>query len=271
MIFRRQFFLLAALACSVQRAYADDGLTQTTISFYANGKAVGGIIFAIGAKTEAAAKANQIDQDAQGIHLVGNVQASLTPQSLQSFILLGDDVRVIKTPITPDRAKAVRDLEAMSGPDQLYRGRAASANVTSDEWAQQSAIDTANMKRLAEIIDAYGWPGLHFAGMASQTAFLVLQHADKDSQLKYLPLLRDAVKRADALGSDLALLEDRVRISDGRAQLYGTQLIGEPLRFAPIEDEQHVDERRRSIGLPPLAEYAKLFGVTYRATESNPN
>jgi len=29
------------------------------------------------------------------------------------------------------------------------------------------------------------------------------------------------------------------------------------------EDKAHVDERRRSVGLPPLAEYAKMFGLSY--------
>jgi hypothetical protein len=86
----------------------------------------------------------------------------------------------------------------MAGPDQLYRGRSATGNLSPEEWKKQNEIDAANMKRLAEIIDAYGWPGLRFAGAASQTAFLVLQHADHDSQRKYLPLLRAAVKRNDA-------------------------------------------------------------------------
>lgn len=98
---------------------------------------------------------------------------------------------------------------------------------------------------------------------AAWTAFLVLQHADTGTQRKYLPLLRDAVRRKDALGSHLAMLEDRVRVADGKPQLYGTQLGGAPLRFDPIEDEAHVDERRAGVGLPPMAEYARMFGASY--------
>lgn len=59
------------------------------------------------------------------------------------------------------------------------------------------------------------------------------------------------------------MLEDRVRIKEGKPQLYGSQLSGNPLCFDPIEDEAHVDERRRSIGLEPLADYAKRFGLAY--------
>jgi hypothetical protein len=164
------------------------------------------------------------------------------------------------------RAKAVRDLEAMAVPDQLYRGKSITGDLPPEEWKKQGEIDAANMKRLAEIIDTFGWPGMRFAGAASSTAFLVLQHADHASQRKYLPLLREAVKRHDAVGSELAMLEDRVRVADGKPQLYGTQLTaGKPLRFAPIEDEAHVDERRAGVGLPPLAEYAKMFGLSYPA------
>lgn len=31
----------------------------------------------------------------------------------------------------------------------------------------------------------------------------------------------------------------------------------------PIEDELHVDERRTSVGLPPLKEYLKFFRLEY--------
>lgn len=263
MILRSKLLSLAAFAIMAQPSYADDALAQTTISFYADGKPVGGLIFPIGVKVQTAAVANRIDRDEKGIYFKGNVEAGLTSSAGQPVALFGDEVVVTKEGISPERAKAVQDIDAMLGPDQLYRGRSATAELTPDEWKRQTEIDRANMKRLGEIIDAFGWPGLHFAGAASRNAFLVLQHADNANQRNYLPLLRDAVKRNDALGADLALLEDRVRVADGKPQLYGSQLSGKPLRFNPIEDESHVDERRRSIGLMPMAEYAKLFGLTY--------
>jgi hypothetical protein len=258
-----RILLIGALAGVALSGRAEDGLTQTTVSFYAGGKPVGGMIFAIGAKAELSAQANHVDSDATSRHLTGNVQARLIPDGGQSFILFGEDVVFSKAPISAERAKAVRDLEAMAATDQLYRGRSVQGDLTPEEWQQQTAIDVANTKRLAEIIDAFGWPGLRFAGAASQTAFLVVQHADHDTQRKYLPLLRDAVQRGDARGNNLALLEDRILIADGKPQIYGSQLGGTPLQFEPIEDEAHVDDRRRAIGLPPMAEYAEMFGLTY--------
>lgn len=254
--------ILACIAQTAQMAQADDGLTQTTISVHAGGKPVGGLMFPIGAKVKTSAVANRIDTGDRQVRYAGNVQGRITVLAGE-VILFGGELVVSTEAISAERHRAVRDLEAMAGPDQLYRGRSLSGELSAEEWKLQTSIDVANMKRLAEIIDSFGWPGLRFAGAASQTAFAVLQHADPASQRKYLPLLRDAVGRSDALGSHLAMLEDRVRIREGKPQLYGSQLSGDPLRFDPIEDEARVDERRRSIGLEPLADYAKRFGLTY--------
>jgi hypothetical protein len=53
------------------------------------------------------------------------------------------------------------------------------------------------------------------------------------------------------------MLTDRIRVLEGRAQLYGTQFdwdqngVMSPL---PIEDEPGVDQRRAQLGLEPLAQ-----------------
>ena len=258
---------LTALLCTAQACRADAPLTQTTISVYADGKPVGGLIFPIGTTIDVGAIAVHTDRVGDNARYTGNVQSRFTPPAGQPIILFGEDVAVNVEPVSAERLRAVHDLEAMASSDQLYRGRSGMTRLTPAEWKLQTAIDTANMKRLAGIIEVDGWPSLHFAGAASRTAFLVLQHADHASQKKYLPLMRDAVRRSDALAVDLALLEDRVRMDDGQKQIYGSQLSGDPLRFYPIEDEAHVDERRRSIGLEPLTEYAKSFGLRYVAGE----
>jgi len=263
--FRPHALALAVLASLALPGHADEPLTQTSITVYAGGKPVATLMMPIGAKGNMTAAANHIDDGDMGAHFTGNVQGKLTLPAALEVVFYGEDIELKSEKVSPERAKAVRDLEAMAVPDQLYRGKSVTGNLSPEEWKKQGEIDAANMKRLAEIVDAFGWPGVRFAGAASQTAFLVLQHADHDSQRKYLPLLREAVKRHDAIGGDLAMLEDRVRVADGKPQLYGTQLANNPMRFQPIEDEAHVDERRASVGLPPLAEYAKMFGLSYPA------
>ena len=262
MMIKLLVLFFAVLGWSAPTSYAQ-GLHQTTISMFANGRPIGGLIFPIGTRIEPSLVSNRVDTNATESTYGGNVQGRFTPPAGQPIVFFGEQIVVDQQPISPARAKAVQDLEGMGASDQLYRGRDVTGKLTPEEWQQQTAIDVANMRRLAEVIDTYGWPGLHFAGAASQTAFLVLQHADHASQRKYLPAMRDAVQRNDALAGHLAMLEDRVRLADGKPQLYGSQLKTKPLGFEPIEDEEHVDERRRSIGLEPLADYAKNFGLTY--------
>lgn len=54
-----------------------------------------------------------------------------------------------------------------------------------------------------------------------------------------------------------AMLEDRIRMFEGRPQIYGSQFQpdenGKTVPY-PIENPGQVDERRRAVGLPPLQE-----------------
>ena len=118
------------------------------------------------------------------------------------------------------------------------------------------------------MIDKYGWLGEDVVGHhGNKTIFAVIQHADLQVQLKYLPLMRQAVKDGKAHGSDLAYLEDRVAIGLGKNQYYGTQIRYDPdtrkNQVSPIEDECQVDARRASLGMEPLEIYAKSFHILY--------
>ena len=54
--------------------------------------------------------------------------------------------------------------------------------------------------------------------------------------------------------ADVAVLEDRQRVANGRKQIYGTQftVAGGRVTLAPMEDSAHVDLRREGAGLPPF-------------------
>lgn len=137
-------------------------------------------------------------------------------------------------------------------------------------FEKQGEIDRRNMARLEEIIQRHGWPGKTLVGEeASNAAFLILQHSTLSLQKKYFSLVKDGVARGEVSAGDAALLEDRIRVGEGKKQLYGSHLhsgsdTGWKLELHPIEDEDHVDERRASVGLPPLAEYLKEFGLEYK-------
>ena len=138
-------------------------------------------------------------------------------------------------------------------------------------FMKQDALDRANMARLAQIVQTYGWPGIKQVGEAASTAaFLILQHAGLEEQRRYFPTMKDAVSKGNARPGQLAMLEDRILLRENKKQLYGTQVRSGPdtqgkLVVRPIEDEHNVDARRAAEGLPPLTEYLKEVGIVYVA------
>ena len=81
-------------------------------------------------------------------------------------------------------------------------------------------------------------------------------------------MMRDAVKKGNANGSELALLEDRIAIGKGQKQIYGSQLYQDKKNgkylLSPIEDEINVNKRRASVGLGSIEEYVKHWGIIYK-------
>lgn len=182
--------------------------------------------------------------------------------------------------LAPELSKELVELEKS---DQELRGTlqelmmaSQSRKLTAEEqkrqgamWEEQTARDRRNMERLSAIIGKHGWPGKKLVGAkGSKVAFLILQHAEQADQEKYFPLLQQAAESGDAGLADAAMMEDRILMRQGKKQKYGTQLrsTGEgKIELYSIEDEEHVAERRKRVGLPPLEEYVKLFGLEYVA------
>ena len=132
--------------------------------------------------------------------------------------------------------------------------------------------DSINLVKVINILDRYGWVGQEKVGtQANQTIFLVIQHSDLTTQQKYLPIMRDAVRRGNAAASALALLEDRVALGEGRKQIYGSQ-IGrnqETNKYyvEPLEDPDNVDVRRSGVGLESLGNYVKRWDIVWSVEE----
>lgn len=161
----------------------------------------------------------------------------------------------------------VTDQSYRSQIDEIQKKHGSDSPEMREIWAKQRPIDEANLARLEAIIAAHGWPGRTLVGEdGAMGAFLILQHADLPYQKKYLPLARRAAAAGELRTQSLALLEDRVLVREGKKQIYGSQLKSDEsgnMVFEPIEDEANVDARRRSVGLAPLSEYAKFFGLEY--------
>lgn len=162
-----------------------------------------------------------------------------------------------------DTASLKEQLSGIYDRDQKTRTK--NDSVQFMQW-----IDSLNLIQVEAIIARYGWPGKDFVGNRGNTAvFLVIQHSNLATQEKYLPLLKKSVADSQSRPCDLALMEDRVLMWQGEKQLYGSQIIRNKTtgawEFYPIEDEKNVNARRREMGLEPIEEYARYFGIDYKA------
>jgi hypothetical protein len=132
--------------------------------------------------------------------------------------------------------------------------------------------DSLNLIKIVKILDEKGWVGKDKVGQqANTTLFLVIQHSDLKVQQKYLPMMKDAVKKGNADAGSLALLEDRIALREGKKQIYGSQIGTNPVTkikyVLPLEDPDNVDKRRIEVGLGTLADYVKNWNITWNVEQ----
>lgn len=135
-------------------------------------------------------------------------------------------------------------------------------------WEKIATKDSINLIKVKKILDERGWPGKDIIGKrGNMTLFLVIQHADLEVQEKYLPMIKEAVKKENIRPSSLALLEDRIAIRKGSKQIYGSQIGRDAdtgtYYIYPLQDPDHVDKRRAEVGLGPLQDYISRWDITW--------
>ena len=155
-------------------------------------------------------------------------------------------------------------LQAMVDADQKAR------NLWSEDFSNVEAservgdVDRRNTAAMKDIIARHGWPTMSLVGPDGATnAWLLVQHADQDRafQKRCLALMTAAAAHGEASLGDLAYLTDRVRLAEGKKQLYGTQIRipkGEAPRPAPVADPDNLNARRAQMGLSTIEDYLEL-------------
>ncbi|MBK7233758.1 MAG: hypothetical protein IPH93_16230 [Saprospiraceae bacterium] len=160
------------------------------------------------------------------------------------------------------------DTSAIKRQLEVIRDRDQKTRKGIDSAAFMQFIDSTNLVQVESLISMYGWLGISFVGArGNNTIFLVIQHSDLATQEKYLPIMQKSVDLGESRSSDFALLHDRVLMGQGRKQNYGSQVVFDKMGnkiFYPIEDEKNVNIRRAKVGLEPIEEYVKYFGIDYK-------
>lgn len=170
----------------------------------------------------------------------------------------------------------IRQLFKIDELDQRYRNQISYVETkygrNSKEiktlYSNMHIADSSNLIQVESIIQKYGWLGYNEIGdQANTTLFMVIQHSDQATQEKYLPLLKEAVKNGNAKAGNLALLEVRLALKQGKMQNYGSQILwsitDNKYIILPLDDPDNVDKRRAAVGLQPLSEYVGDWNIKW--------
>jgi hypothetical protein len=176
----------------------------------------------------------------------------------------------------PPPADVRERLERMGQLDQAGRRAAVRVDLgglpESERAAASSALrasiaamDGRLLAELLPLVPESGWftPD-EYGEEASSAAFLIIQHSDIEQWRRFVPVLEPLALAGEIDGQDYGLMYDRLAISEGRLQRYGTQVTCTAGKYVidwgNIEDPSNVEARRRALGFPwTLAEYEQSF------------
>ena len=178
------------------------------------------------------------------------------------------------SPVAADRLQQIqKEFASRRKEDQRIRERFMDSptGVTRQDVEEMQKIDGDNTQYVKKLVAEMGWIDAgRFGREASNTAFLIVQHSGNlPLMLAALPEIEKDVKAGKADGQDFALLYDRTQLSLGNPQRYGSQIgqAGGKMVVLPVENREKIDEYRKSMGMMPLADYLKLFGVSIDKVE----
>lgn len=135
-------------------------------------------------------------------------------------------------------------------------------------------FDRQHAQTLKIIIDRFGWPTRELVGLkAVQGAYIAIQHADHDPifQATCLDLIKEQVEQGELPGAFLALMTDRIAISRGDPQIFGTQMTMAPdsagvmqaVPSAVIWRADELDQRRAELGMPSHDRFIEAIELAY--------
>lgn len=126
---------------------------------------------------------------------------------------------------------------------------------------EMQAADSVNILEIKDILTTYGFPQKSKVGTANTTIWMIIQHSDNIPafQRECLPMLTQAALQGEIDKWQVAMLEDRIALSEGRPQKYGSQIVtneaGKQVIYTLLDPEQ-VDRWRAEAGMEPLQTYA---------------
>jgi len=193
-----------------------------------------------------------------------NAQSCLTDQDVRQVLARMET----SAPSAPNK-KLKEELIKMANKQRELLLQVVDKDQTkqSDQKKLDKTYDE-NMAKLCQLIKTNGWPTTATVDREGVlAAFHLLKNAGTyELQRDLLPVIIAAIKKDPTQKLEFAGLYDRLRVSAGMKQLFGTQAvsIGGFLVLYPIEDEARLDARRAEYGLAPMDQYTNVLEGTYR-------
>jgi VWFA-related protein len=186
-----------------------------------------------------------------GSSFATNAQSCVTPEDVKQML-----ARLESAPPAKLDKKLRDELVKMAVKQRelLQQVVAEDQEKKSDREKLHKLFEDSTAK-LCQITKMTGWPTTTLVDREGVVAaFYILKNGSFEMQRDLLPVIVAAIKKDPVQKPEFAGLFDRLRVSAGMKQFFGTQAvsIGGFLVLYPIEDEKHIDERRAEFGLSTM-------------------
>ncbi len=184
------------------------------------------------------------------------IQEKKLKQETKSSIYNSKDLIAVLDTIWRDEQEPERLIE------ELIEKFGAESNEVIEQHVIYRRNHAINERKIRAILDTQGWPKKEIIGeQGNRTISNVIQHSANEIRIKYLPMMKKAVKEKQLSPTFLVRAEDRIATETGNLQIYGGQFKYYPetktFNVWPVYDPVNIDKRRAKIGLGPIAEYLK--------------
>ena len=188
-------------------------------------------------------------------------QTCLTPDDVKQMLVRVDSPAQADKKLKEELLKmAVKERELLKEVVEKDQAKPA-------EREKLHKLYDEHIAKLCQIIKAHGWPTTNMVDRDGVfAAFFILKNGGTyELQRDLLPVIVAVIKNDPVQKSEFAGLFDRLRVSAGLKQLFGTQAVsmGGFLILFPIEDEAKVDARREEYGLVPLDDHIRSIERLY--------
>ena len=176
--------------------------------------------------------------------------------------------------VSPEYKSIAKQLERIFKKDQSIRNKYLKKNYpigSKNHIAiakEMQEVDSLNLIEVRSIVDQHGWLGQDKVGyLGNKSLFFVIQHADVETQLDYLPQMIEALAQGYLEKYQMAYLIDRISLREKRLLMFGSEVRQDTESNAyyltPTWGIETLDYRRELVDLKPMEAYLKGYNIEW--------